>query len=251
MAYKGPKPGKSPRPEDEEQLLQEFFDFCEQSYADDPKALSIKLPRTEFAAALNRIEKLIKSEATKLTKDKRMQAFLKMAALPPGLVPFLPDEVRVYCLLINALKQWVSSQSLATDGIIFGGNLRKRVRASAKQCVVSGETLTYQAVELHHVVRDGRPPIPLSHKGHSKVDRQFRPELTDEVGCALAKLRKEKNTSWKDVLAAIEHESGFAVGTTSRHTKLGEAVLETTCKSASELLEWAEESGLKETLEER
>ena len=51
-------------------------------------------------------------------------------------------------------------------------------------------------VELHHPVRDGRPPIPLRKKRHRVIEGQTSPAGDDPLEQALGALRRKRNGSW-------------------------------------------------------
>lgn len=86
----------------------------------------------------------------------------------------------------------------------MGGTVRKICRRAIDHCLVTGEPLT-GTIELHHPVRDGRPPIPLSKKGHSLIESQIAAgddvPLEDEEGPdaawnKLRRIRNQQNQSW-------------------------------------------------------
>ena len=53
-----------------------------------------------------------------------------------------------------------------------------------------------QDSELHHPVRDGRPPILLSKKGHALIEDQLASVGDDPIGRVLWALKRERNRSW-------------------------------------------------------
>jgi hypothetical protein len=107
----------------------------------------------------------------------------------------LPDKFRVFCLALNSLKQWVAAEQAATDRFLLGGNARDLCREAVKTCLVTGIALG-QDSELHHPVRDGRPPIPLSKKGHDEIEGQVATMHSDPISRTLCALKNEKNHSW-------------------------------------------------------
>jgi hypothetical protein len=107
----------------------------------------------------------------------------------------LPDEFRVFCLALNSLKQWVAAEQAATDRYLLGGSARDLCREAVKTCLVTNIALG-QDVELHHPVRDGRPPIPLSKKGHDKIEGQVATVRNDPISRTLCALRSETKHSW-------------------------------------------------------
>jgi hypothetical protein len=72
---------------------------------------------------------------------------------------------------LKALKQWTNREQMTMDGYLFGRSARQMFRTAANACLVTGEALDSTA-ELHHPVRDGRPPILLSKNGHAQLEGQ-------------------------------------------------------------------------------
>jgi len=90
-------------------------------------------------------------------------------------------------LAINSLKQWVVAEQGATDRYLLGGAARDLCREATDTCLVTGAVLT-NGIELHHPVRDGRPPIPLSKEGHASIEGQSSLVGEDPIGQALLPL---------------------------------------------------------------
>jgi hypothetical protein len=111
------------------------------------------------------------------------------------MVERLPDDFRVFCLALNSLKQWVGAEQSATDRYLLGGGARELCREASETCLISGGVLG-RDTELHHPVRDGRPPIPLSKKGHASIEGQVPSVGDDPIGQTLWALRRETNQSW-------------------------------------------------------
>lgn len=65
----------------------------------------------------------------------------------------------------------------------------------ADHCVITGKHLGLADVELHHPVRDGRPPIPLSKNGHDRIESTSR-DSTDPIESALREIKRQGNRSW-------------------------------------------------------
>jgi hypothetical protein len=61
--------------------------------------------------------------------------------------------------------------------------------------VVTGEPLDAK-MELHHPVRDGRPPIPLSERGHRSLEGQAGSAKNDSIRGKILAIKREKNRSW-------------------------------------------------------
>jgi hypothetical protein len=131
--------------------------------------------------------------------DEVVRKFLFETPLPPDLEKLLPDEFRVFCLMLNALKQWVAAEQSATDRYLLGGTARNSLRKITDQCLVTGEKIGPEG-ELHHPVRDGRPPILLSKAGHSLIEGQIAgnkvEQEADPVSEAIKNLRDQGNHSW-------------------------------------------------------
>ena len=157
-----------------------------------------KLPREVFDELLDVIGGLLLQQTKDLAaKPGPLRDFLELNALPPSLAQRLPTDFRAFCLTLNALKQWVSKEQLATDRFLLGGRARKELRALAESCMMTGRSLE-DGCELHHPVRDGRPPIPLCHEAHDEIEQQ-QPKadaISDPVFIIISKIRKEKNNSW-------------------------------------------------------
>ncbi len=163
--------------------------------------LSVKIPRNVFASVLDEIGGFILQQADLLLKENRdVQEFLQNNPLPAHMSELLPDDFRVFSLLLNALKQWVAAESAATDRFLLGGMARETCRNVVTHCIVTGEKLG-EGAELHHPIRDGRPPIYLSKEGHHFVDRASSDDGDDEdpLWKQIKTLRSQKNQSWKQL----------------------------------------------------
>ena len=125
-----------------------------------------------------------------------MRDFLVANPVPDCLTGHLSDEFRAFCLLLNALKQWVNAEQAATDRFLLGGKSREECRGAALRCVVSGENLSNSEVELHHPVRDGRPPIPLSKQYHAQIEGQISGTANSDVRSVLLKVKRQGSRSW-------------------------------------------------------
>lgn len=193
-------------PEEKVTLLKEYIEYYE-GLAKEGKLelLNQKLPRSAVSDILDTIGCLLKAESQKLAQSSdEVKDFLKANPLPGRMADFLPDDFRVFVLILNSLKQWVMAESSYCDRYLMGGTVRKNCRKAIDHCLVTGEPLD-GTIELHHPVRDGRPPIPLSKKGHSLIEGQVAVEvgefLTDEnvdetEWDKLRWLRKQQNQSW-------------------------------------------------------
>jgi hypothetical protein len=126
-----------------------------------------------------------------------VKKFLEANPLPVGIKKLLTPELRTFALLLQSLKQWAAAESLAVDHWLISGQPRKTLRSVTDKCLISGDVLTSQNIELHHPVRDGRPPIPLSKAAHRKIEKQQSSISDDAIGEKLKSLRKEGNHSWR------------------------------------------------------
>ncbi|HXI69097.1 MAG TPA: hypothetical protein VNN22_01940 [Verrucomicrobiae bacterium] len=143
--------------------LQEYIDHYARIAAASPGLMNQKLPRKTFEKFLGEIGALLQRRAKELaTSDPDMIAFLERNTLPLCLGDELTREVRAFCLLLNSLKQWTVAEQSAMDRFLISGNVREELKDLAQGCPVAPESFDKKKVELHHPIRDGRPPIPLS-----------------------------------------------------------------------------------------
>lgn len=178
MNYSRPQNNKKLTPEEKKELLQDYTKFYQNQYQVDPASLNKKIPRAVFEVLLNKIGGLLLEESARLSKsDPVVQKFLADTPLPPPVHEYIPDDFRVFCLALNALKQWLSAEQGATDRYLLGGTARDILRSVVSECIVTGEEIDANG-ELHHPVRDGRPPIYLSKAGHSKIEGQTKKEAS-------------------------------------------------------------------------
>jgi len=177
-------------------MLDHYIQHYQALAALDIGVLNRKAPREAFSDVLDRVGHMLLSESVKLAEaDGPVRAFLDANTLPTAMAQRLPDDFRVFCLVLNSLKQWVSAEQAATDRYLVGGEVRALCRESCQHCLVTGEPLG-EDVELHHPVRDGRPPLPLSSKGHDQIEGQISSVANDPIGQALFALRSQRNASW-------------------------------------------------------
>lgn len=193
-------------PEQKEVLLREYIQYYE-GLAKEGRLdlLNQKLPRSAVSGILDTIGSLLKSESHKLAQSsEEVRDFLAANPLPGEMAELLPDDFRVFALVLNSLKQWVMAESAYCDRYLMGGTVRKNCRKAIDHCLVTGEPLD-GAIELHHPVRDGRPPIPLSKGGHALIEGQVAggadgtiDEVPEEESDweKLKQIRKQRNQSW-------------------------------------------------------
>jgi hypothetical protein len=196
MAYQRPV-NRSPLSKPEKiALLKQYIDHYQNLVSTDPSVLNRKVPRQVFSDLIERLSETLLAESMNLASIKgSIRTFLDENPLPEALAERLPDDFRVFCLALNALKQWVAAEQAATDRYLLGGVARDLCRESTDVCLVTGIALGAD-YELHHPLRDGRPPIPLSKGGHSTIEHQTTFEGDDPIGQALVALRRESNRSW-------------------------------------------------------
>ena len=150
--------------------------------ASDSTVLNRKVPRGAFADLLDRMGEMLLTESMKLAESPGpIRTFVDANPLPPAMAQRLPDYFRVFCLALNSLKQWVAAEQSATDRYLLGGAARELCRQAEETCLVTGAVLG-QDSELHHPVRDGRPPILLSKKGHALIEDQLASVGDDPIG---------------------------------------------------------------------
>jgi hypothetical protein len=199
--YKRPKNQITLTKSQREGLLREYFDHYRRMARDNPALLNQKLPRETYKALLDIIGRVLLERTKDLAfKPGPVREFIELNSLPPSLGSLLPPDFRAFCLALNALKQWVSAEQHATDRYLLGGNARNDLRAIAGSCIVTGRSLDGDC-ELHHPVRDGRPPVPLCHDAHDRIEQQGTTEddSSDSNFSVISKIRRQNNNSWKSL----------------------------------------------------
>jgi len=247
MAYIRPKSDHKLSPEEKRELLQEYFDYYGEISRSNPKLLNSKLPRGAFDNLLNQVGELILFEAEKLTEgDTEVSEFLAENSLPEHLEQYLPKEFRAYCLALNALKQWLSAEQAATDRYIFGGTVRSQCKSLGNSCLVSGTPATDCTIELHHPVRDGRPPIPLAKEVHAEIEGQVSAKKEgDKYMEVIYPIKRAGNRSWVMLKLGCELLMGIANTSKSKNVQSSSKTFARKASEASglsyqELLEWIE-----------
>jgi len=161
--------------------------------------LNVKIPREIFAAFLDDIGAKLNEYAIRMAnEDGAVKEFLEANPLPPHMKELLPDDFRVFSLLLNALKQWVAAESASTDRFLLGGTARQMCREAVDKCIVTGGELGDKP-ELHHPLRDGRPPIFLSKEGHNLIEygtEHIDGNSNNDILKIMKDLKKEKHMSW-------------------------------------------------------
>ena len=201
MAYVRPSNQTPISPDDKPLLVANYLSFYQEEAriakeTGDFSTLNSKLPRAAAASFLDKVGNLLNDESKDaLNQDgAEIKAFLRDNPLPVGLEKHLPDDFRAHCLLLNALKQWVSAESAATDRYLLGGQFKKWLKNASDTCMVTAGHI--DKVEYHHPARDGRPPIPLSPKGHNEIEMATEGDPGDSIMTALRPLKERGHFSW-------------------------------------------------------
>lgn len=253
MTYQRYKSEISLSKPDKVSLMSEYIDYYERLINEQGlDVLNAKIPREVFAEILDNIGSLLNKKAKEMAcEDGPVKEFLEANPLPPHMKDLLPDDFRVFSLLLNALKQWVSAESQATDRFVLGGTARATCREAVHKCIVTGEALG-ENPELHHPLRDGRPPILLSKKGHNLVEQSNQKnnyassnddDSNDDVWNTIKQIRSKKNQSWAQL-----KEGCTAILTESLNCRPGaksfaNVVIRDTGLSASDILEMLNKKG--------
>jgi hypothetical protein len=230
-------------------LLKAYTIHYQQVAATDPAALNRKVPRDAFEGLLDRIGEIIVQESESLAISPGVvREFLDANRLPANLAPLLPDAFRVFCLALNSLKQWVVAEQGATDRYLLGGHARQLCREAGGTCVVTGEPLASK-VELHHPVRDGRPPIALTKRGHATIEGQTLKSGHDAMEEALISLRRKRNRSWAHLRRGCLDLIGTPVpweskGSTADARTFARKAAEATGWRYADILLWLDGKGL-------
>lgn len=253
MKYVRPQAASKLTKQERQHLLQHYYQEYRAWAEREPSALNRKLPRDACTSLLDTVGELILNEAATLTlHPSPVRQFLEANPLPPSLHGRLPDEFRAFCLILNALKQWVAAEQLATDRYLLGGTARKDCRAAADRCVASSEPLEQGDIELHHPVRDGRPPVPLTKSAHAYLEGQSEGTKGDSTREELRQLKREGNRSWvnlrrgcQDLLGRTVQHGNSKVAASSR--TFARQAAQRTGMSFEEILDWLDRNGLGNT----
>lgn len=230
-------------------MIKQYIQHYRALAASDLAVLNRKVPRDAFTELLDCVGDLLLSESVKLAEaEGPVRTFLDANPLPRAMAQRLPDDFRVFCLVLNSLKQWVAAEQAATDRYLLGGVVRALCRESSQDCLVTGELLG-DDVELHHPVRDGRPPLPLSNKGHDLIEGQLSSMATDQIGQALLALRSQRNGSWAQLRRGCFDLMGQPVpwpskASTNSARSFARKAAVTTGLSYEKIIEWMNEKGV-------
>lgn len=227
MTYRRPQPAGEPlRGDQRRQALETYFAHYREVAKQDPTALNQKISREPFGALLDAIGQLLLDESGKLSQmPGPVRDFLDANPLPTILADRLPADFRVFCLSLNALKQWVAAEQAATDRYLLGGTARAACRSAADGCIISGEPLGKGTFDFHHPVRDGRPPLPLAKHVHASLEGQVAgvgsPKRKESGNSPANNLPSSGGRSYRssrlsfraDVIEKIGEEDSFQVET--------------------------------------
>jgi hypothetical protein len=252
MAYERPR-NSSPLSKDEKlDLLKQYFEYYRSLAATDRSVLNQKLPREALNDLLNSLGAMLLAKSKHLASiEGPVGNFLDNNPLPEAIEQRLPREFRVFCLALNAIKQWVSAEQSATDRYLLGGDARKLWRevADSDSCFVTGEIVGPDC-ELHHPVRDGRPAIPLSKHGHDLIEGQLSSVGDDDpIEQALSGLRRKGNRSWAQLRRGCLDCLGRPEPRPSKRGPADDRAFATKAAAAAnidyeEILEWLKRKGL-------
>jgi hypothetical protein len=250
MKYVRPQAASKFTKRERQHLLRDYYQEYREWAEREPSALNRKLPRGTCTLLLDAVGELILREATSLAlQPGPVRQFLDSNPLPPSLQGRLPDEFRAFCLVLNTFKQWVAAEQLATDRYLLGGTARTECRAAADRCIASSEPLEPGDIELHHPVRDGRPPVPLTKRAHACLEGQSEGAGGDGTREVLLGLKRAGNRSWvhlrrgcQDLLGRTVQHSTSKVAASSR--TLARQAAQRTGMSFEELLEWLDRNRL-------
>lgn len=249
MSYKRPTNANPLTKADKVQLLREYSQYYRQLINTDQSAMNRKLPREAFAQLLDRIGQLLIEESRKMASSNGdVQEFLDANPLPPTMAPLLPGEFRTFCLALNALKQWIAAEQGATDRYLLGGVAREVCREATISCLVTGETPGPDA-ELHHPLRDGRPPILISKKGHASIEGQHSNRSDDPFEQTVIAIRRQRNGSWAQLRRGCldllgTPDSSTTKASTANARSFARKVSKLTNVTYAQILAWLDQKNL-------
>ncbi|GAB5439662.1 MAG: hypothetical protein Fues2KO_00110 [Fuerstiella sp.] len=118
----------------------------------------------------------------------------------------------------------------------------------ADHCLVTGQTLDAATVELHHPVRDGRSPIPLSKAGHDQIESASQGNH-DPVETTLREIKEKGSRSWvmlrRGCLTLLGEEYAASIPAVLASSKtFARKATEATELDYRELIDWLDEHDL-------
>lgn len=253
MAYQRYKTKVSLTRSEKVDLMAEYIAYYEDLIKEKgTEVLNVKISREVFADIIDSIGQILNKESARLSlADETVKSFLTENKLPPHMQEIIPDEFRVFSLLLNALKQWVSAESAATDRFLLGGTARETCRSAVNKCIITGEELGGKP-ELHHPLRDGRPPILLSKKGHNLVEQNNQnnssanpdDDIDNDVWNTVKQIRTKKSQSWAQLREGCNAILTGSYNCRSGAKSFANVVIRDTDLSASDILEMLDNKGL-------
>lgn len=250
MDFVRPQAAAKLTPHEKQELLRDYFAEYRRFAENSPDVLNRKLGREAFDELLDSVGELLVNAAASLSsRPGAVREFLDANPLPASLDGRLPDEFRAFCLALNALKQWVSAEQAATDRYLLGGTARTQCRAAADVCIVSGTPLNSGNVELHHPVRDGRPPIPVCNEAHAQIEGQLAGRTSKTLRGILLAVKRQGNRSWIQLRRGCLDLQGLPVQHSTPNIAASSRTFarqasEASSKSYQELLNWLDENNL-------
>lgn len=234
-------------------LMSEYIDYYEHLINKQGlDVLNVKIPRDVFANILDEIGAVLNEKAIEMAiEDGPVKDFLEANPLPPHMKELLPDDFRVFSLILNALKQWVSAESQSTDRYLLGGTARATCKEVVNKCIVTGEELG-ENPELHHPLRDGRPPILLSKKGHNLVEQNNQinssansdDDNDNDIWNIVKQIRTKKNQSWAQLREGCNAILTGSYNCRSGAKSFANVVIRDTGLSVNDILEMLDNKGL-------
>lgn len=174
--YQDSKENSSERKEFETRIIQSFNDLYQTT-----GGLKVHVGKSLFEDILNQIGVILQENAKKIISDpikySELNKILNDNPVPELADDILTPEFRIFCLQLNALKNWLSAEQASTDRVLLGGNYKSKLAKVIQNCLVTNERLNYLekgAIDYHHPMRDGRCAIPLSKHGHSLIEGQVK-----------------------------------------------------------------------------
>lgn len=252
MEYTRPKSEVQLTADEKKELLANYLEFYEEQEKVDISRLNQKIPREVFEKVLNHIGVILLHQSADLSSNNPdIKEFLAETPLPSPFDEYLPTDFRVFCLLLNALKQWLSAEQAATDRYLLGGNARKLLKSISDYCIVTGEKVDGNG-ELHHSVRDGRPPIYISKSGHAQIEGQTKTKEIigynsnmgeEDISIIIRKIKKKYHHSWVQLRNACNYLLGNNVKFSTPNVKatslqFAKRVNKNTGFGATEILDW-------------
>jgi hypothetical protein len=173
--YQDKRENSIERKEFERKVIEGFLGLYQ-----DENHLNTKLERSLFQPILNEIGYSLQEYARTVANDKEIfkeiNEALEKNPVPEVAKEIMTDEFRIFCLSLNALKQWLSAEQASMDRVLLGGEFKSKLKKLVTHCPVNNEELRYSKkgqVNYHHPMRDGRFPLPMSKHGHDTIEGQL------------------------------------------------------------------------------